>query len=128
MRKPAFGDTRAPNLWNRKADGTMGELGFWTHRLDPCLYLSTREATSEDDDFLVFEHVGKKEIVDGIMGLHVDDFGGGGEGIETEQDIEVQDSTVENFRGRCQELAVRFKFGKWDFRAEQNFTGAESFR
>ena len=37
MRKPAFGDVLAPNLWNKKADGTMGELGFWTHGLDPCL-------------------------------------------------------------------------------------------
>ena len=38
MKKPAFGDVRAPKLWNGTADSTMVGLGFAVHKLDKCLY------------------------------------------------------------------------------------------
>ena len=106
MRKPAFGDVRAPNLWNKKADNTMGKLGFWTHRLDNCLYLSVRQATEKDDEFLVFQDGEQQLVVDGVLGLHVDDYGGGGEGVTNENDIKQVDTAADRFRGRCQQLAI----------------------
>ena len=112
MRKPAFANVRAPNLWNKKADGTAGELGFWTHRLDPCLYLSVREATDDDDEFLIVPSNGKQQIMDGILGLHVDDFCGGGEGVTNENDIKQRDADGNMFRGRCLLLDSSLKFGK----------------
>eukprot|EP00434_Breviolum_minutum_P011884 symbB.v1.2.010485.t1/scaffold674.1/size176181/2 len=52
MTKPAFGDVRAPRQWNETADHALtNEVGLWKHRLDGCIYLSTRLATKEDAEF-----------------------------------------------------------------------------
>ena len=88
MRKPAFGDVRAPRQWYTTANHAMDERTFIQHPLDGCVLLSTREATEHDDSFEVFTLEGKPQIVDGILGLHVDDFIGGGEGV-----VRVQTST-----------------------------------
>ena len=48
MTKPAFGDVRAPRQWNETADNALTkEVGLWKHRLDGCIYLSTRVATKQ---------------------------------------------------------------------------------
>ena len=68
MTKPAFGDARAPRQWNETSDHALTkEVGLWKHRLDGCIYLSTRVATKADSEFEVFKHNGER-------GLHVDDI------------------------------------------------------
>ena len=70
MTKPAFGDVRAPRQWNETADHALTkEVGLWKHRLDGCIYLSTRVATKEDAEFEVFEHNGEMLVVDGVFQL-----------------------------------------------------------
>ena len=60
-------------------------------------------------------------VVDGILGLHVDDFLGCGEevhsvedatGIREKTDIEAAGGC---FKKRLQQLAHKFRFGSWDF-------------
>ena len=50
--KPAFGDVRAPRQWNDSADRVMTqEIKMVRHPLDRCVYMSTRLATVEDEEF-----------------------------------------------------------------------------
>ena len=74
-----------------------------------------------DAEFQVFEHQSIHYVVDGILGLHVDDFLGCGEevhsvedatGIREETDTEVAGGC---FKKRLQQLAHKFRFGSWDF-------------
>ena len=115
--KPAFGDVRAPRQWNNTANEyLLHELNLIAHPLDRCVYLSLRQAADGDDPFCVFEYNGTHCIVDGILGLHVDDFIGAGEGVTTLNDITGEFEYDENtFAGRLQKLSRRFKFGSWDF-------------
>lgn len=65
----------------------------------------------------------------GIIGLHVDDYIGGGERMNQEADIPEQG--VENadcFRLRLEVLARLCNFGKWDFGSQQIFCGLEAWR
>ena len=79
--KPAFGDAHAPKQWYATADPAgRDELSLLRHVLDRCVFLSTRAASSEDDPHHVFE-AGQHAVVDGIIGLHVDDIIGRGEGV-----------------------------------------------
>ena len=80
--KPAFGDVRAPRQWFESADSYLRQdLQLINHPLDRCVYMSLRKATVEGEDFLTFEKDQERWVVDGILGLHVDDFLGAGEGI-----------------------------------------------
>lgn len=75
MMKPAFGDVRAPRQWNETADRSLTqEVGMMKHQLDGCIYMSIRAATTEDEEYLVSEVNGQRVVVDGLMGLHVDDI------------------------------------------------------
>ena len=75
MMKPAFGDVRAPRQWNETADRSLTqEVGMMKHQLDGCIYMSVRAATAEDEEYLVSEVNGQRVVVDGLMGLHVDDI------------------------------------------------------
>ena len=66
---------RAPRQWNETADRFLTqELGLVHHPLDRCLYLSLRAASADDPKFLQFEKDKSWWIVDGALGLHVDDF------------------------------------------------------
>ena len=125
--KPAFGDVRAPRQWNETAnDYLINELGLVNHPLDRCLYLSTRQATAEDDSFLTFEKNGSWWIVDGVLGLHVDDFLGAGEGVESLNEIqEDYAGACEVFCQRVSLLSRRFRFGAWDFGEKMRFCGAD---
>lgn len=51
--KPAFGDARAPRRHDTADTYLVEELGFVHHQLDKCAYLSVREATEEDEPFVV---------------------------------------------------------------------------
>ena len=115
--KPAFGDVRAPRQWNNTANEyLLHELNLMAHPLDRCVYLSLRQAADGDDPFCVFNYNGMKCVVDGILGLHVDDFIGAGEGVTTLSDITGEFEYDENtFAGRLQKLSRRFTFGSWGF-------------
>ena len=114
--KPAFGDCRAPRQWNATAHRCLTEeLGVIPHPLDRCVYLSIRAAYESDPAFEVFQWNGVPSIVDGIFGLHVDDFIGAGEGFCSEHDLKKECPNEECFLYRILRLAQRFRFGAWDF-------------
>ena len=125
--KPAFGDVRAPRQWHETAnDYLVNELGLVNHPLDRCLYLSLRPAVQEDPNFLVFESKGGYWIVDGALGLHVDDFLGAGEGVYSLKDVKTDAAgACDIFQNRVNLLSQRFRFGAWDFGDKMRFCGAE---
>ena len=128
MRKPTFGDVRAPRQWNTKATSTMENIGFVGHPLDKCIFLSFREPVEEDSDFVRSTDVsGRIWVLDGILGLHVDDYGGGGAGLLAVEDLQ-QEAAPETFLWRCQLLSQSFRFGKWNFSNSQIFTGTEVYQ
>ena len=120
--KPAFGDVRAPRQWYESAkDVLLNEAQFAQHPLDNCVFLSIRPAYKTDPDFQVFEKQGQQYIVDGVLGLHMDDFLGCGEGVYAVEDVagnreetDAQRHEV-GFKQRLQQLAQKFRFGSWDF-------------
>eukprot|EP00435_Cladocopium_sp_Y103_P051424 s692_g16.t1 len=125
--KPAFGDVRAPRQWNTTADGAMvQELRFLWHPLDRCVYMSLREAVNEDEEFCCV-HMGQGVFsVDGVLGLHVDDYLGAGEGVHGPHDLEGDyDGAFLTFRDRLCGLSRRFRFGSWDFGPIIKFCGAD---
>ena len=126
--KPAFGDVRAPRQWNASADGVMinnCNMKFLRHPLDRCVYLSIREANQDDEEFACFNFGGSVCTVDDVMGLHVDDYLGAGEGINSPHDLEGDyDGSFNSFRDRLCGLSKRFKFGSWDFGPTIRFCGA----
>ena len=125
--KPAFGDARAPRQWSDSADSYLTqELYLMSHPLDRCVYLSLRPATAEDEEFLVFEKDEQKWIVDGLLGLRVDDFLGAGENIHCLRDLQMDpQGECSRFQHRLYHLSKRFKFGSWDFGEKMRFCGAE---
>ena len=118
---PAFGDVGAPKQRHATADRVgRDELSFLRHVLDRCVYISTRAAVTEDDPY---EKDGHPTVVDGIIGLHVDDIIGGGEGVNGRGDVEFSGpEKVACFKDRAQRLPHRFKF---DFDYKQIFCGAQ---
>ena len=131
MLKPAFGDARAPKLWNDTAQTAMDESDFVTHPLEKCLYLSYRPAMqAEQPDFYTTDKTGW--TLDGILGLHVDDYLGSGENVSTLNDIEGAWSNPDAINRRGQSFLMRmfksmerFKWGKWDFGWYIIFCGTE---
>lgn len=125
--KPAFGDVRAPRQWNTSADRVMiNDLKFLRHPLDRCVYISYREAYQEDYEKEVFHMDGKTFVVDGLLGLHVDDYIGGGENVNGKHEVEGDyDGAFPTFRDRLCGLSRRFRFGSWDFGKVMRFCGAE---
>ena len=63
-------------------------------------------------------------VLDGILGLHVDDFIGGGECLHTVEDLKAYAAEA-TFLYRVQALAKAYRFGKWDFGGEFVFCGLE---
>ena len=126
MTKPAFGDVRAPRQWNETADHALTkEVGLWKHRLDGCIYLSTRVATKEDAEFEVFEHNGEMLVVDGVFGLHVDDILAAGEGVTKAEDAYQPQGEPKCYAERLYVLLNRFKFGSVDYQDKQMFCGCQ---
>ncbi|CAK0827016.1 unnamed protein product [Prorocentrum cordatum] len=127
MLKPAFGDVRAPRQWNQTITEAMIDIGFLQHQLDRCCFLSYRIAADGDDPFLVWSaDDGQNYVLDGILGLHVDDFIGGGENLEHEADLTDKQAYEGAFLDRVQTLSRRFKFGKWEFQNGIVFCGMET--
>ena len=75
MLKSGFGDVRAPRLWYDKAVRDLCQIGVVRHPLDRCVFMSFEGV---DLPKSVSEGM---ERLNGIHGLHVDDFVGGGEGM-----------------------------------------------
>lgn len=125
--KPAFGDVRAPRQWFDTADAYLTkDLKLISHPLDRCLYMSLRKAYHGDEEFLTFEHEQGWWIVDGVVGLRVDDFIGAGEGVAALQDVKNDPAGLcECFQNRMFHLSTRFRFGSWDFGDTMRFCGAE---
>ena len=95
--KPAFGDVSAPRQWYQTADHYLTEeLLMIHHPLDRCIYLSTRAATKDDPPLQIFYNKDNEAlIVDGYLGLHVDDFIGAGEGINSPNDVKFDETKEE---------------------------------
>ena len=132
MKKPAFGDVRAPKLWNNRITTSMKAKGWLQHALDPCLFLSFRKFREGDDEHEAFEKDGEYYTLDGIAGLHVDDFLGCGEGVKGKEDVISQRKVkkVDNYQSRVRALAEEFTFGSWSFAADHEtqamtYCGAE---
>ena len=84
--------------------------------------MSLRDATLQDDPF----RIQNGRVVDGIMGLHVDDLIGGGEGVNTKQDVEEDaPNEISCFKHRAKRMLHRFRFGNIDFGYEQVFCGLQ---
>ena len=111
--KPPFGDVRAPRQWNDSADKVMtDEIKMMRHPLDRCVYMSTRLATVEDEEFCCFHVDDEIRVVDGVLGLHVDDYIGGGENVFNATDLDGDyDEQFLCFRDRLCGLSRRFRFG-----------------
>ncbi len=132
MKKPAFGDVRAPKLWNNRITNSMKEKGWVQHALDPCLFLSYGNFQEGDDEREAFEKDGMYYVLGGIAGLHVDDFLGCGEGVKWPADVNVKggNKRIDNYQARVRALAEEFTFGSWSFAAEHEtqamtYCGAE---
>ena len=132
MTKPAFGDVRAPKLWNKKIDGVMKTDHWRSRKLDNCLYMSYRDATKDDEEAeKTWDEVsGRWKVLDGLVGLHVDDLLGCGEGIWSKEKMAKEKYHEEeaSFRARVKRLSEKFKFGSWDFLTEEQdltFCGGE---
>ena len=124
MTKPAFGDVRAPRQWNETADKSLTQdVGLLKHQLDGCVYLSMREATTDDEEYLVSEIGGKRMVLDGIMGLHVDDIVVAGEGVYRAEDAREAAGVPSCFAERLHVLLNRFKFGSVDYGEKMVFCG-----
>ena len=94
----------------------MLELGWIQHPLEPCLFLSARVAIDADSEFEIYEDstTQNRMIIDGMVGLHVDDFLGCGEGIACEEDLKTimhSGASEYCFAYRLGCLNERFKFG-----------------
>ncbi|CAK0838168.1 unnamed protein product, partial [Prorocentrum cordatum] len=111
MLKPACGDVRAPRQLNQTITKAMLEIGFLQHALDRSCFLS-RTTTST--------------VLDGVLGLHVDDFIGGGENFEREEDLYNKQAYEGTFLDRVQRLNQRFKFGKREFSSSSVCCGKEN--
>ena len=126
MMKPAFGDVRAPRQWNETADRSLTqEVGMMKHQLDGCIYMSIRAATTEDEEYLVSEVNGQRVVVDGLMGLHVDDIVVAGEGVYNPEDVKEPNGEPSCFAERLHVLLHRFKFGSVDYGEKMVFCGCQ---
>ena len=94
----------------------MGEMHFYEHRLDACLYMSYKAVPKETADS--FEHP------DG--GLYELDIIGVGENLVKVEDLDDAVADVRyDFLGRMEELSGRFKLGSIDLAHEQIHCGVE---
>ena len=127
--KPPFGDCRSPILWNLTARRVMTiDAGFREHRMDSCLFMSFRMLQDEDPPMVLeiaFVEDDVTWVLDGIMGLHVDDYIGGGEGLNAIEDLSGAECSSEYFLGRVKIMDSKLKFGKWDFELEKIFCGTQ---
>ena len=86
------------------------------------MFTSSRNSHRDEPDAFQVEN-GAWRILDGILALHVDDFLGGGENVNSVADIEQKESknkkreetNPDTFLGRVQMLTQRYKFGSWNF-------------
>ena len=76
--KPEFGDVRAPRQSFSMVDRVKREeLYFVRRQLDNCLLTRARSADKSDDRSRVFDNT----VVEGVIGLCVDDLMGDGENV-----------------------------------------------
>ena len=95
MVKPPFGDPRSPKFWYEKACDVLKRAGLIQHRLDKCLWLSFRD-----------------NVLDGILGVHVDDVIGGGDELEGS-----------SFALKLQDVRSKIRFGHWNVGVDFVFCG-----
>ncbi|CAK0898077.1 unnamed protein product [Prorocentrum cordatum] len=109
---------------NQMITEAMLEIGFLEHALEKCCFLSYRLALDGDDPFLVWQADNNQHyVLDGVLGLHVDDFIGGGENFEREEDRYNKQAYEGTFLDRVQRLNQRVKFGKREFSNSIVFCG-----
>ncbi|CAK0841735.1 unnamed protein product, partial [Prorocentrum cordatum] len=110
MIKPCFGDPRSPKLWHYRSDEVTREVGLRNCELKDCLLLFQHPAKVEDDPFDARSFEGQTYVLDGLIGEHVGDFIGCGEGVTNEQDLYANE---------------KFKSGKWEFGPSLILAGGE---
>ena len=82
--KPEFGDVRAPRQSFSMVDRVKREeLYFVRRQLNNCLQTRARSADKSDDRSRVFDNT----VVEGVIGLRVDDLMGDGENVLSKADI-----------------------------------------
>jgi hypothetical protein len=82
--------------------------------------MSTRPAKHGEED--AYQRSNGWRTIDGVLALHVDDFLGGGEGVNSAADIKRSKSGMadpDSFLGREQSLTQRYRFGSWNFAKEK---------
>ena len=121
MLKSGFGDVRAHRLWYDKAVRDLCQIGFARHPLDRCVFMSFEGV---DLPKSVAEGM---ERLDGILGLHVDDFIGGGEGMSR---VAVEGwnrvpAGVPSFASRVKWLKTKLELGSLHLGLSFLFTGIQ---
>ena len=121
MSKSGFGDVRAPRLWYDKAARDLCQIVFARHSLDRCVFLSFKGVD------LPKSVVEGMERLDGILGLHVDDFIGGGEGMSR---VAVEGwnhvpAGVPSFASRVKWLKTKLELGSLHLNLSFPFTGIQ---
>ena len=96
-----------------------------THPLENCVFVSSRLARKDDDPFEVVHVDEKKHVVDGLLGLHLDDYLSFGENVNNQKDIEIDPEAPVSFVTRMAWLNRRFRFGKWNFDCNMILGGCE---
>ena len=112
-------------MWSNTVRKAIGEMHSYEHRLDACLYMSNKQVEQKTADS--FEHPdGGMYELDGILGLHSDDFIGGGENLTQPEDLDDAVAGVQYcFLGKMKEQSGRFKLGSIDLAHEQIHCGIE---
>ena len=110
-----------PRLWYDKAARDLCQVGFVRHPLDRCVFMSFNGG---DLPKSVNEGM---ERLDGILGLHVDDFIGGGEGmsrvaVEGWNHVPVGEP---NFASRVKWLKTKLELGSLHLGLSFPFTGIQ---
>ena len=121
MLKSGFGDVRALRLWYDKGAKDLCQIGFVRHPLDRCVFMSFKGV---DLPKSVSEGM---ERLDGILGLHVDDFVGGGDGLSH---VAVKGWNhvpvgVPSFASRVKWLKTKLELGSIDLCLSFPFTGIQ---
>ena len=118
MLKSGFGDVRAPRVWYDKAARELCQIGFARHPLDRCSFKGVDLSKSVAEGM---------ERLDGILGLHVDDFIGGGEGMSRVafEGWNHVPAGVPSFASRVKWLKTKLELGSLHLGLSFPFTGIQ---
>lgn len=85
------------------------------------VHVSYRECEGEERGYFV--HNQKHFVLDGAVGLHVDDFLGAGQLVNSLADVESAPEKENSFRSRLRALKLRYRFGQCCFDSSFTYCG-----